>query len=371
MILKVPEIWDHAKYGPGTVVEWFKNQGEEIAENDLLCQIMVVKATHNIFSTEAGALGRIIADTGDEVMPGDDLAEITTASAVVKEAPEPPPEGKREQGQVRATPSARRLARQKGIDISMVKGTGKGGSVTGEDVLSFTGKGEKVEVSVSAVIHMKGIRKATADAMMRSMQNSAQLTLHSYADVTWLAEIRSGMERRLSFNDLICFFAARALLEHQELNAHVVEGNGIRRFRNVNLGVSVQGDDGLYSVVVENAGSMDEYALAERIAALVGKVKDHTVSNDDLSGSTFTVSNLGMAGITQFTPILNPPEVAILGVGSIEEFPVLTESGISFRKRMGLSLTIDHRAVDGYDGALYLGTLREMLENPGSVLGKK
>lgn len=371
MKILVPPLWDYEKHGPGNVVEWFKKEGEETGENDLLCQIMVVKAINNVYAEKPGTLTRILAPLGAEVKPGDELAEISEGAPQTvgmksgeKEAP-----SRETTVRIAATPSARRLAREKGIELSTVRGTGKNNSITAEDVqaaLQAHIAGEVEEGGEYTARPLSGVRKAISDTMMKSLSGSAQLTLHTTADVTELVKLKrsSLSDSSISYNDLVCYFTVKALRDHGYMNAHLVDGKEIRVFSHVNLGVSVQTDEGLYSVVVKNAERQDLKQLERSIGSLVEKARGRSASVGELTGSTFTVSNLGMAGIDHFTPILNPPEIGILGVGAIRDYPAVTGNGLEFRKNMGLSLTIDHRAVDGYNGALFLKRLKEILENP-------
>ena len=375
MKVVVPQLWDYEKYGPGNVVEWFKEEGEETGESDLLCQIMVVKAINNVYSGIAGTVSKIMAPIGAEVKPGDELAEITEISAEPKK--EIPGRVTRiastSTGRIRATPSARRIAREKGIDIDGIKGTGKGGTITGEDVLASGPSGyEKARVPQEeySARALTGLRKAVSDTMMKSIAGSAQLTLHTSADVTELFALKTSMlsDSNISYNDLVCYFTLKALADHKYMNAHLVEGREIREFKNINIVSAVQTDEGLYSVVVKDAGKKDLSDLGKSIGNLVEKARSRTLSVEELTGSSFTVSNLGMVGIDHFTPIINPPEIAILGVGSISDKLELTKGGVEFRKEMGLSLTIDHRAVDGYNASLFLNRLKEILGSPREFL---
>ena len=369
MKVKVPELWDVEKHGPGTVVEWFKRAGEEVSENDLLCQIMVVKATHNIYSEQRGTLKQIIADTGKEVKPGDELAELSESEPVIEKLREEKKEKRTETVErIRATPSARRIARQKGVDLSVLKGTGKGGMITEQDVLSGTtrpGLPEKTTIR-----KITGVRKATAEAMMKSIHQSAQFTIHMYADVTDLVKIRNERLREMwiSYNDLISFLTVRVLKEFPYMNAHIIENEEIHEYGHIHLGVSIQTEEGLYSAVVRNADHLGLVELSRAIDELIDKAKLKKITMDELTGSTFTVSNLGMVGVELFTPIINPPEVAILGVGTIRDHAVPSSNGISFRKKIGLSLTIDHRAVDGFTAAKFLMKLKDELEDPRDLL---
>lgn len=370
MKVVVPQLWDYDKHGPGNVVEWFKREGEETGENDLLCQIMVVKAINNVYSGKSGIVSKILAPIGTEVKPGDDLAEIVESTTTVESGV-----GKAEKPSVKhvverilATPSARRMAREKGIDLSILRGTGKEGIVTGEDVLLASRTERKEEAY--AVKQITGLRKAISETMMKSISGSAQLTLHTAADVTELVALKKSWpgDRSISYNDLICHFTVKALQDHKYMNSHIIDNREIREFRDIHLGISVQTEEGLFSVVVRNAEKLSLDELKTNIGNLAGKARSGTLSIDEVTGSTFTVSNLGMVKINHFTPIINPPEIAILGVGGIGDKLELSPNGIELRKVIHLSLTIDHRAIDGYTASLFLNRLMEILGSPREFL---
>lgn len=370
MIIEVPNLWDYEEHGKGTVVEWFKREGEEVRVNDLLCQIMVVKSTNNVYSNKSGKVSKILAEVGTEVKPGDPLLEISEliGEVVAEEYPRETKETAKLE-KIRATPSARRIAKEKNLDISLVAQEVAGKTVTARDVEEYLiKKGVSVQYTARKIA---GLRKLISENMMKSIQNSAQLTLNREADITDLFKIREEKlrEKGITYNDLISFFSIKTLEDHKYMNAHLVDEE-IREYVVIHLGVSVQTDKGLMVIVVKESNRKDLFQLSRDIKDLVQKAKSGTASPDELTGSTFTVSNLGMVGIHYFTPIINPPEIAILGVGEIYDKLESTTDGIKFRKKIGLSLTIDHRAVDGYTASEFLETLADLLSKPEEIIGK-
>jgi pyruvate dehydrogenase E2 component (dihydrolipoamide acetyltransferase) len=289
---------------------------------------------------------------------------------------------------VQVEPRARRLASQHGIDLSLAMGTGPGGRITEDDVRqivegSATQAPEPVAASAPVapmedakleqhqvrVIPLTGMRGAIARRMLQSLQSSAQLTLVSEADVTELVKRRESLTRQfdLSYTDLLIKAAALALRRHPRLNAIVV-GDEIRVLAEINIGVAIALDDGLVVPVVRSADSKPLITIADEVAQYVQRARRAKLTMTEITGGSFTVTNLGSFGIDAFTPILNPPEAAILGVGRIVERLSRRDSDLVWRQTMMLSLTVDHRAVDGSPAAAFLQSLRELLAQPELII---
>jgi pyruvate dehydrogenase E2 component (dihydrolipoamide acetyltransferase) len=265
-------------------------------------------------------------------------------------------------GEVNATPVARRVAEQQGVDLSTVTGSGPQGRITKDDVLSAA-EGETRRFT--------SMRRTIARNMLQSHQNIPPVTLNGYADVSRLLELRKELneedpENKLSVNDFVLKATIEALRRHPGLNATAdMEKEEVTSYGTVNLGIAVALPDGLIVPVVENAETLSLRGLGRQVRELATAARNRSLGGDKLSGATFTVTNLGMYGVTTFTPIINPPQVGILGVGSIEEQLYRAADGsIGERKTLGLSLTIDHRIIDGAQGAEFLATLRTLLEHP-------
>jgi pyruvate dehydrogenase E2 component (dihydrolipoamide acetyltransferase) len=303
------------------------------------------------------------------------------------------------------SPRARKKAMRAGVDAETLIGTGPGGRVIERDIDAFLSGSPRLSATARAraqkdgleppvrgsgiagmalssdmrepgaidgadVQSVKGIRKLIADRMMQSLQGTAQLTLHASFDATGCQDLRKKRaeagESKVSINDLIAQAILSALKSHPEMNAHFL-GDRLAVFHEVNLGIAVDSPKGLMVPVVKEASKMSIEMLSAEIKKKAIACREGTIEPDDLSGGTFTLTNLGMLGVENFTPVLNAPEIAILGVGGISLKPKRDESGdISFVDQISLSLTIDHQAIDGAPAARFLQTLVNHLENhPG------
>lgn len=300
------------------------------------------------------------------------------------------------------SPRARQLAMRSGIDPESLLGTGPGGRVIERDVQGALEGTPRLSASASAlareggleppahggglsgmalasdmrepgsidgaeVVPVKGIRKVIADRMMQSLGNTAQLTLHAAFDVTAAQAFRKARkesgEPKVSLNDVISHALIHTLLRHPDLNAHFL-GDRIARFEKVSLGIAVDTSRGLMVPVLSEACCLSLDELSSGIRGLAEECREGTIQPDQLTGGTFTLTNLGMLGVEHFTPVLNVPEVAILGVGGISIRPVRGETGeVNFVDSIALSLTMDHQAIDGAPAARFLKDLVETLEN--------
>ncbi|RFU66662.1 dihydrolipoamide acetyltransferase family protein [Peribacillus glennii] len=368
--VKLPKTTDEEV--ESLIVFWFKSEGDKVEKGDVLVEIQTEKATFEIEAEESGVLNEILVQRGDVASVGDVLATLATGvESVVNEkqamapADQQAPYEEQEKPQfVRVSPRIRRLARELGVDLASVKGTGKNGLPTEEDVRKqaqqSTGKDYKV-------IPLAGIRKTIAKRMSGSLHSTAQLTETAWADVTLLDGERKRIQGDLSWNDILLFAATKALQEHPDVNAHVFEAE-IHQYGKVHLGVAVDADEGLFVPVVKNADELGLMQLKDQVRQIVEKAKQQMLSAEEMSGATFTVTNLGGFGIQFFTPIINQPEAAILGVGKIETDAVLESGQVRERKRLPLSLTFDHRAIDGAPAARFLQTLIGYLQDPAKLL---
>ncbi len=266
-----------------------------------------------------------------------------------------------------ATSSAKWLARERDVDLSQVPGTGPGGRITEQDVEAFLAA--QTAPALGGTIPFSGMREAIAEHMMHSLHQMAQVTVTSEADVTDLVKLRTQLraEFDLSYTDLIVKAVAKALKQHPRFNATQI-GDEIHLLPEIHIGVAVALEDGLIVPVVRDADRKDLPEIAEDTRRLAQGARESTLTVDEVAGSTFTVTNLGPYGTDYFTPIINSPEVAILGVGRIVEKPAVYEGQIAKRSHMALSLTFDHRLVDGAPAAEFLAAIVEILENPYRIL---
>lgn len=284
---------------------------------------------------------------------------------------EPPP----------ATPVARALARELGVDLATVRGTGPGGRITKEDVQAAAARPAPAPAPSAPPpaapgerIPLRGMRKTIADRMHRSLQEMAQLTLGMRVHMDEALRLREQLIAewqpegiRPSITDLVIRAAARALRQHPALNARV-EPDAIILEPAIHIGIAVALESGLVVPVIRNADALDLHDLARETSRLAEAARAGTLGLDDYAGQTFSVTSLGMAGVEFFTPIINPPNVAILGIGQIVD-DLRWDGDRPVRARtLTLSLTIDHRAVDGAPGAAFLATVRDLLESPYRLL---
>lgn len=361
----------------GIVTKWLKEDGATVKEGEPILEIESEKITYQIEAPASGVLHRVaqeeetlpvgailgyIAAPGEAVpKPEKPSAPAVTAPAA-EAAPQTPAARSPDKGFVRASPVARRLAREHGIDLRQVKGTGPGGRIVERDVRAFL---EAQKAAPSRAVPFTGMRRTIARRMTESLQTMAQVTLFTEVDVTELVRLRERLRREfeLTYTDLIIKAVAHALEKHPRLNASLV-GDEIRQHEEIHIGMAVALEEGLIVPVIRNANRKSLREIAQETKELAQRAREGQLSVDQVTGSTFSVTNLGGYGIDGFTPIINPPETAILGVGRIVEKPAAYRGQIALRHVMILSLTFDHRIVDGAPAAEFLRTVAEMLELP-------
>jgi len=277
-------------------------------------------------------------------------------------------------GNVQVVPAARKLAREHDVDLAQVHGTGPGGRVLAADVeRAMQTQAEPTaqpDGAVSEVITLTGLRKIIADRMMQSVQSMPQVTLTTEVDVTESVRLMADLvsewrphRLRPVDQDLVVMATAAALADHPRLNATMI-GNELRLMRDVNLGIAIAVPDGLMVPVIRDANEKDLLTLAEETRELANKARKGALTVDDVTGATFTISSLASLDIDAFTPIVDPPQVAILGVGRIVEKPTIHNGEVAARSMMFLSLAFDHRALDGVPAGEFLRDLKGKLEDP-------
>lgn len=354
----------------GTVLEWLKQVGEKVRKGECIAEVEAAKTTLEIEAPCDGVLARIVAPAGTLVPVREVMAVIALpgegpGESVVTEAAEAP---------VQVVPAARKLARDHGIDLAGVSGSGPGGRITEADVSAHLG-------ARADAVPLTGTRGLIARRMVASLRDSAQFTLVRSADVTDLVHRHDhgDLPGGVTYTDVLARAAVLSLAEHPALNAHIV-GDQIRIARRVHLGIGIDTGVALLVGVLRDADADGLAELSARRLALTERVRAGHANPAELQGSTFTITNLGHAGIDAFTPIINPPEVAILGAGRITDEPVPAPGGpggpggsgpggpgVAWRKSITLSLTVDHRAVDGAPAARFLATLAGYLSKPTAL----
>lgn len=283
-------------------------------------------------------------------------------------------------GRLRSSPLARRIASERGLPLDAVHGSGPGGRIVKRDIEAALQAGPAAGAAATTSvprarsgadyedIPLTQIRKTIAKRLGESIGPIPTFYLTSELDVTRVADLRSAMaengpEFKVSFNDILIKATAIALAQHPEVNAHWL-GESIRRFNRVHIGMAVAIEDGLITPVIFDADTKGLAAISAEAKALAQKARERKLKPDEYTGSTFSISNLGMFGIDQFTAIINPPEAGILAIGGVEDKPVVVNGELEVRKRLRVTMSCDHRVIDGATGAKFLQTVRRLIENP-------
>lgn len=352
----------------GKIQQWFKAEGDAIETGQPLFEVETEKVLYEVEAPASGVVAKLLYPLESTVpcakavaviaVGGEDPAAI--AKAYASKAPEagtsalPHAAASASQrtastpaGAIVATPAARKLAKERGIDLATVKGTGPGGRITREDV--------EAAAAMPQGTPLHGMRKSIADRMFKSLQSTAQLTITTEADVTPLVARREQLKKEfnLTFTDMLIEAVAGALVAHPRLRL-TAEGDLIQPHEEVNVGIAVALDEGLMVPVIRQADKKSLQQIADESRRLAEKARAGSLGVDEVSGGTFTITNLGMYGIDAFTPIINQPQIAILGVGRIVPKPAVHDGQIAIRSMMTLSLTFDHRIVDGAPAAAFL-----------------
>ncbi len=385
-----------------TIVEWLKKEGDTVEKGEPIVEILTEKETVELEAPASGVLLKIIAEEamelpvdtvialiGDPNEPLPDLESLVTplpqeASVVETESlKETPPSLKpkltpqetmsstalvEETAQrIIASPRAKKIASEKGIDLRYVTGTGPGARIVERDIEVFLQLMESEGPRIKEEKKFFGIQKLTAKKVTESYQKIPQLTHVMEADMTNLANYRNRLITKkgikMSYTAFLVKAVALALEKHSILNSTLSE-DIIKIYEDINIGVAIATPEGLVVPVVHNTNKKHIIDINNEIKALINKAKEKKLRSNDFLNRTFTVSNLGMYDIDFFTAIINPPEAAILSVGRMVEKPVVINKGIQVRSMMYLSLTYDHRIIDGAPAAEFLQTLRSLLENP-------
>ena len=306
--------------------------------------------------------------------------------AAAEAAPEPAPAAASgsDDGRVKASPLARRLAEEAGIELSRISGSGPGGRVVKRDVEKAKEEGVATPSRSAPAwtpdeaeyedVPISQMRKAIAKRLVQSIGPIPTFYLTIDVDMGRAIEARASMNAslkdegvKISFNDIVLKATAAALRQHPNCNAQWQDDH-IRRYNAVHLGVAVAIDDGLITPIVRNAHRKGLVQIGEEVKEMAGRAREKKLKPEEYTGATFSVSNLGMFGIHEFTAIINPPEAGILAVGGIEETPVVVDGEVVVRPRMRITMSCDHRVIDGAQGSRFLQTLKTMLEEPAAIL---
>ena len=382
----------------GTVSQWIKHEGDAVKTGDVLLEITTDKLTNEVTSEHDGVLLKIVAQEGEDVpvkgllcYVGQSGEAVGDAPAAAAAAPVPAPVAAGG-ARIRISPLARKTAAKLGVDVSGIVGSGPSGRIRQQDVLAAA-KAPKAAAPVAAepapaakpvsktglelmegdtVSKLAGMRKVVAQRMLQSHTEIPPVTQNTKVDVTELMKFRKMLlaetGNKYSVNDLILKATAKCLRQHPEVLVSL-DGDQIIQRAHVNLGMAVALDAGLIVPVIRDADRMGLDALSAAAKDLASRAKGNKLTPDEYKGSTFSVSNLGMFGIETFTPIVNQPDAAILGVCAVEDELVMDDEGnISKHQVMRLSFTYDHRLIDGAVAAKFVMALRDLLEKPMSII---
>jgi pyruvate dehydrogenase E2 component (dihydrolipoamide acetyltransferase) len=392
----------------GTIVRWLKSEGDPVEKGEPLYELDTEKVTQEVEADASGVLLKILADEGEEIEVGKPVAVIgeegeevevpaespdgDSAGAAAEErpvepepheaeaAPQPPANGRSDvgAGRIKASPLARRIARERGIDLAGISGTGPDGRIVAEDV-ERTAAAPAPAITPAAgpgeaeVVRMTSTRRTIARRLTEAWQIPV-FQLGIEIDMTRATELRRRLVDRLAegetkptMTDILTKACASALVRHPSLNAHFA-GEEVHRYPSADIGIATAAPDGLVVPVIRACERRTVAEIAAARADVVGRARERQLRREDLEGGTFTISNLGMFGIDQFIAVLNPPQVAILAVGAVRARPVIEEGELDLRELMTATLTCDHRAVDGAPAAEFLEDLKAFLEEPALML---
>ena len=408
-IVRMPKLSDTMT--DGVVAAWHKNVGDKVKAGDLLAEIETDKATMEFESFQEGVLLHIgvaagssapvdsilaiLGKAGEDIsglLSGDapaatpsaaaaPVAEATpAASPVATTTPVTSSTAAAEDGRIKASPLARNMAKDKGIDLQQVQGSGDGGRIVKKDIENASAPAAGKATAIAAPVWsgeaftevpVSQMRKTIARRLAESKFTAPHFYLTMDIDMGEAVRVRKAMNEamgtKISFNDMVIKAVSMALKKHPAVNSSWL-GDKIRTNYQVHIGVAVAVPDGLVVPVVRHADLKTLSQISEEVRAYASKAKDKKILPEDMQGNTFSISNLGMFGIEEFTAIINPPDACILAVGAIREEAVVKNGQVIPGHRMKVTLSCDHRVVDGASGSAFLQTLRMMLEQPVTML---
>jgi 2-oxoglutarate dehydrogenase E2 component (dihydrolipoamide succinyltransferase) len=379
----------------GTLATWHKNVGDSVNRDDLIVDIETDKVVLEVVAPATGTLSEVLKAEGDIVLSSEVIARIEEGEATKPAAPDK----KKEEADIQVAeslvnPAAKKLADERGIDLSQVTGTGKGGRITKEDVVNYTPvaadsaaapatestqdnvepleAGERVERRVA----MTRMRTRIAERLLDVTQTTASLTTFNEVDMSALMGLRKQYQdeftkthngTRLGFMGFFVKAAVEALKRFPLVNASI-DGSDIVYHGYQDIGVAVSTDRGLVVPVLRNAENMSIATVENSIGDYAGKAREGKLSIDEMTGGTFTITNGGVYGSLLSTPIINPPQTAILGMHTIQQRPVAVNGQVEIRPMMYLALSYDHRLIDGKEAVQFLVAIKQLIEDPAKIL---
>jgi len=350
----------------GFIEKWFKKEGEKIKDGEPLLEVSSEKITNEVVSPVSGTLLKIIGKGKEEIKVGTVIAIIGEEGEKVEEIKEtpstkvvPPERGRR----IKASPLAKKIAREKNLDLSQIRSTGPGGRIEKKDVLVYLSSvsEKKAEFKIEK---LSSLRRTIAERLSKSFHTAVTLTNTTEVDFTEFKKLMK--ENNVSITSGLVFVLSKVLIELNKFNAHFdSDKKELIIYNNVNIGIAVDTEKGLMVPVIRNTDKLSLKTINDQIKELADKARKGIISEEEIKGSTFTLTNLGMMRTEIFTPVINPPEVAILGIGRIIKKPVIVdEDKISIRELAYLSLSYDHRIIDGADAAKFLEKSAKLIESP-------
>ncbi len=388
----------------GTIVRWLKSEGDPVEKGEPLYELDTEKVTQEVEAEASGTLLKILVPEGEVAVgktvavigeAGEELPAISGEPEMARPAPEPeaepapqtgngraveptPPSGLHPaEGRVKASPLARRIARERGIDLAALSGTGPEGRIVAEDVERAAVSPPKAAPAAPAPsgkverVELTSLRKTVARRMTEAWAAPA-FQISMSAEMTRAQELRARLaerhpDERPTVTDILIKVSALALMRHREVNA-LHAGDAVDLYPTANVGIAVATERGLLVPVIPGCEARTVAEIAAARADVVSRARGGKLQAADLDGGTFTISNLGMYGVEQFVAVLNPPQAAILAVGAIEDRAVAGDGEVVVRPMLTMTLTCDHRTIDGATAADFLRTVKEFLEEPGLTL---
>jgi pyruvate dehydrogenase E2 component (dihydrolipoamide acetyltransferase) len=374
----------------GKIVRWTRKEGDKVARGDIIADIETEKVVLEIEAFSSGTLLRILAGEGETVPVGQPIALLgeagedvsawkpaaPAAAAEAKEAVAQKPSAPEPEERIRVSPIARKLAEEKGVDLRQVKGSGPGGRITKEDVTAHIAAREVAPAAVrpaAGAVTLSPMRQAVARHMAQSKREIPHFYLTVEIDMTEAQHLRHnlnetlGDDARITLNDLAIRAAALALQRFPQLNSLYLP-DGIKRGERINIGIAVALEEGLVAPALLDCGEKRLPQIARESKGLTERTKAGVLKPEEFAGATFTLTNLGMLGVDSFQAIINPPQAAILALGSVKSKPVVKGGEVAVAEMMNATLSADHRVVDGAQGAQFMREFKALLEAPLRLL---
>ncbi len=413
--IEMPKLSDTME--EGVIAKWNVKEGDKVESGDIIAEVETDKATMEVEVFDSGTILKLLVEEGQSIPlgglmaiigeEGEDISDLLDSAGSAPENGEEEPEKKEdgkakkpetkqsgkeagtvqengepaqaavesEDGRIKASPLARKMAEDRGISLKDVDGSGPEGRIIKKDIENFKAPSKSLDISFepgeAKEVRVSQMRKTIARRLSESKFNYPHFYETIDIDMKPAVEARAKLNEisdvKISFNDIVVKACAHALRKHPDVNSSWMEDK-IVMHGDVNIAVAVAVEEGLMTPVIRYADKKNLKAISSETRELAEKARDKKLQPDEMEGSTFTISNLGMFGIEEFTAIINPPNACILAVGTIRDVPVVENGEVVPGKRMKVTLSSDHRIVDGAKAAAYLNTLRQMLENPLGML---